>query len=213
VNGHRTPRSKTRKFDPCWYYNFIVFTISKEFLDFLDYAIDVGPVWVVAESVLVPLPGRDDNLLRYGEDEEDEEEDDDNKEKVSGSRPGTTHRTIQDPACSTTPEKCIVGFILAKVERSMLRSKNNHISGHITNLVVLKSRRRTGIGKRLIVHLRDRLRHSVHAKILSLHVRESNVEAIQLYSSLNFHETSRLNKYYRNGDNAIRMELFLLDEV
>lgn len=103
----------------------------------------------------------------------------------------------------------IVAFALAKVENNIFTfsKKKRSISGHITNLVVLNPFRRHGIAKKLMLHVQERLTTQNKIQFISLHVREHNTSAIQLYESLGYRMVSTLPRYYQNGDNAARMEL------
>ena len=109
----------------------------------------------------------------------------------------------------------VVAFILAKVENNIFAftKKNRTISGHITNLVVLDSFRRKGIAKTLMLQIQERLRSKFKTQFISLNVREKNTSAIQRYQSLHYTMVSKLPKYYKNGDNAIRMEMHFEQEA
>ncbi|MDD4187343.1 MAG: GNAT family N-acetyltransferase [Bacilli bacterium] len=70
----------------------------------------------------------------------------------------------------------------------------------ILNLVVDPSSRREGISSLLLDYLFSEIN-----KITILEVRESNIDAINLYHNFNFREIARRKKYYGNED-AIIME-------
>ena len=83
------------------------------------------------------------------------------------------------------------------------------ISGQcdITNVAVLPSFRRKGIGKRLIEHLIQYCKNANLSPIF-LEVRQSNEPAKSLYSGFGFEEVGTRKKYYSDtGEDAIIMSL------
>lgn len=90
---------------------------------------------------------------------------------------------------------------------------NNHIEGFIhiqkffetidiLNIIVDKDKRKNGIGSELINYI---IKNNPNISNIMLEVRESNIDAINFYKSLNFIEINRRKKYYINED-AIIME-------
>ena len=83
------------------------------------------------------------------------------------------------------------------------------ISGQcdITNVAVLPSFRRKGVGKRLIEHLIQYCKNANLSPIF-LEVRQSNEPAKSLYSGFGFKEVGTRKKYYSDtGEDAIIMSL------
>lgn len=83
------------------------------------------------------------------------------------------------------------------------------ISGQcdITNVAVLPSFRRKGVGKRLIEHLIQYCKNANLSPIF-LEVRQSNEPAKSLYSGFGFEEVGTRKKYYSDtGEDAIIMSL------
>ena len=69
--------------------------------------------------------------------------------------------------------------------------------GHITNVAVHPDYRRKGVAKALILSLMD-FAHSVKISALTLEVRVSNHEAIQLYKGFGFVPHGVRPKYYQD---------------
>lgn len=77
--------------------------------------------------------------------------------------------------------------------------------GHITNIAIDPSRRRSGIGTKLLL---DTIRIALVRKVraLTLEVRVSNVEAKRLYQRFGFAPVGIRPKYYReNNEDALIM--------
>jgi len=83
--------------------------------------------------------------------------------------------------------KRIVGYIMFR-------------KGEVLNLVVHEDFRRKGIAKRM---MREVMKKS---KKLLCRTRESNRVAFTFLKNLGFKEKRRIEKYYKNGDDAIEME-------
>lgn len=77
---------------------------------------------------------------------------------------------------------------------------------HIQNIVVSPTLRRKRLGELL---LNSGLRQGIEAgcKMGILEVRESNIPAIRLYQSYKFETVGRRKNYYRDGENALLMNL------
>ena len=85
--------------------------------------------------------------------------------------------------------------------------------GHITNIAVDHDFRRFGVGKILLVAL---LKYSEDNELLRvfLEVRESNLAARALYTSLGFLEDGVRKKYYiDNGEDAVLMSRILKSDA
>lgn len=80
---------------------------------------------------------------------------------------------------------------------------------HITTIAVDPSRRREGIGRRIMEHLIDKAREE-NVEWISLEVRISNIPAQNLYKSLGFEVVGVRRKYYQpNNEDALIMRLML----
>ncbi len=75
---------------------------------------------------------------------------------------------------------------------------------HITDIVVKKFTRRSGIGSSLLQKL-IQTATSENFKSITLEVNENNLPAINLYSKYGFKKVGFRKKYYRNKDNAFIM--------
>ncbi|NJN66156.1 MAG: ribosomal protein S18-alanine N-acetyltransferase [Chloroflexaceae bacterium] len=76
--------------------------------------------------------------------------------------------------------------------------------GHITTVAVHPSYRRRGIGELLLNGLID-LAVEMHAAMLTLEVRVSNLAAQNLYLKYGFVPTAQRPRYYDNGEDALIM--------
>lgn len=68
--------------------------------------------------------------------------------------------------------------------------------GHITNVGVHPSYRKSGIGKKLIAALMDEARKKAGTRSFTLEVRVSNKPAIGLYEGFGFKEVGKRKGYY-----------------
>ncbi|KIK67873.1 hypothetical protein GYMLUDRAFT_36670 [Collybiopsis luxurians FD-317 M1] len=106
----------------------------------------------------------------------------------------------------------IVGYVLARIdeEPETKGSEINVTHGHVNSISVLRSHRRLGLAKRLMMLSQDAM-HSVYkANYVSLHVRKSNIAAIGLYrDTLGFEIADLEKKYYGDGEDAYVMKLSL----
>ena len=75
---------------------------------------------------------------------------------------------------------------------------------HITDIVVKKSNRQTGIGSKLLEKLIQTAK-SQNFNSITLEVNEHNQPAINLYLEYGFKNVGFRKKYYNNKDNAIIM--------
>ncbi|KAF7292297.1 N-acetyltransferase domain-containing protein [Mycena chlorophos] len=73
----------------------------------------------------------------------------------------------------------IVGYILAKMDEETAEGAPPH--GHVTSISVLRSYRRLGIAKKLMLQSRTSMASIYRASYVSLHVRKSNRAALSLY--------------------------------
>lgn len=75
---------------------------------------------------------------------------------------------------------------------------------HITDIVVKKSNRQTGIGSKLLEKLIQTAKNQ-NFNAITLEVNEHNLPAINLYLKYGFKNVGFRKKYYSNKDNAIIM--------
>lgn len=91
----------------------------------------------------------------------------------------------------------IVGFLGIWQEEDRL---------HIINVTVHPEEREKGIGKTLIKYAIELARERKKKEVY-LEARVSNTIAISLYKSMGFEETERINSYYQDGEDGIRLRL------
>ncbi|KAF7301823.1 N-acetyltransferase domain-containing protein [Mycena indigotica] len=119
----------------------------------------------------------------------------------------------------------IVGYILAKMDEETPEGGEPH--GHVTSISVLRSYRRLGIAKKLMLqsqfglfefippiipptHMSKAMASVYRASCVSLHVRKSNRAALSLYrDTLGFSVQDVEKKYYADGEDAYSMRLSL----
>ncbi|KAJ4468821.1 acyl-CoA N-acyltransferase [Lentinula aciculospora] len=102
----------------------------------------------------------------------------------------------------------IVGYILAKMEEEIAEGEPAH--GHVTSISVLRSYRRLGIAKKLMLQSQESMATIYRASYVSLHVRKSNRAALSLYrDTLGFEVQDIEQKYYADGEDAYGMRLML----
>ncbi|CAE6470453.1 acyl-CoA N-acyltransferase [Rhizoctonia solani] len=102
----------------------------------------------------------------------------------------------------------IVGYIMAKMEEDRKEGEEPH--GHVTSISVLRTYRRLGLAKKLMIQSQEAMATVYRAKHVSLHVRKSNRAAIGLYrDTLGFEVAGIEEKYYADGEDAYAMKLSL----
>ncbi|KAF9011101.1 acyl-CoA N-acyltransferase [Cyathus striatus] len=102
----------------------------------------------------------------------------------------------------------IVGYVLAKIEEEP--NDNGEIHGHVNSISVLRSHRRLGLAKKLMLLSQEAMASIYKATYVSLHVRKSNKAAIALYrDTLGFEVAEVEKKYYGDGEDALSMRLLL----
>ncbi|KAJ2933101.1 hypothetical protein H1R20_g4000, partial [Candolleomyces eurysporus] len=102
----------------------------------------------------------------------------------------------------------IVGYVLAKVEEP--EDDNEVPHGHVNSISVIRSYRRLGLAKKLMLLSQEAMHSVYHASYVTLHVRKSNQAAIGLYrDSLGFKVAKVEKKYYADGEDAFSMRLSL----
>jgi ribosomal-protein-alanine N-acetyltransferase len=83
--------------------------------------------------------------------------------------------------------------------------------GHLMNIAVASGRRGEGWGRRLLAYVIETCRGR-GALYLYLEVRPSNVAARTMYERTGFVEQGVRKRYYRDGEDALLMVLFLEQE-
>ncbi|KAG8987481.1 N-terminal acetyltransferase A complex catalytic subunit ard1 [Tulasnella sp. JGI-2019a] len=105
----------------------------------------------------------------------------------------------------------VVGYIMAKMgDEDEKNPQPPH--GHVTSISVLRTYRRLGLAKKLMMLSQEAMVTIYRAEFVSLNVRKSNRAAIGLYrDTLGFvvHETEA--KYYADGEDGLVMRLSLKD--
>jgi len=105
--------------------------------------------------------------------------------------------TLADTAIVAEIENEIIGYIFARVEIGNI--------GHIISIAVHPQWRKRGIGTALMLEAMSKLK-SLGCSLVYLEVRISNYSAIKLYKKLGFRIVKRLKRYYRDGEDAYKME-------
>ncbi|KAJ7451255.1 acyl-CoA N-acyltransferase [Mycena galericulata] len=112
----------------------------------------------------------------------------------------------------------IVGYVLAKIDDPKKdvdepRKSAEAIHGHINSISVLRTYRRLGLAKKLMILSRVSQEAMVtvyKASFVSLHVRRSNKAAIALYrDALGFDVAKVESGYYADKEDALSMQLSL----
>ncbi|MUV90849.1 GNAT family N-acetyltransferase [Halapricum sp. CBA1109] len=91
----------------------------------------------------------------------------------------------------------VVGYVVADTVPN-----HGQPLGHVKDLAVHESRRRSGIGRRLLERAVGVL-ESVGASPIKLEVRASNDAAISLYREFGFTHQRTVPNYYDDGENAL----------
>ncbi|KAJ7129865.1 acyl-CoA N-acyltransferase [Mycena crocata] len=109
----------------------------------------------------------------------------------------------------------IVGYVLAKIDEVNEDKPNGkeeppELHGHVNSISVLRSYRRLGLARKLMILSQEAMATIYKATFVSLHVRKSNKPAIALYrDALGFEVASIEKKYYGDGEDALSMRLDL----
>jgi len=104
----------------------------------------------------------------------------------------------------------LVGYSMSRVEFGLSLTRRFGISrrGHIISIAVLKEHRLRGLGRAMMEEtLKSMIRKGCSE--VYLEVRISNNDAIQMYKSLNFVVSSRLQGYYKDMEDAYQMVVSL----
>ncbi|KAJ7728542.1 acyl-CoA N-acyltransferase [Mycena metata] len=108
----------------------------------------------------------------------------------------------------------IVGYVLAKIDEEKDNeddaSTATHAHGHINSISVMRSYRRLGLAKKLMLLSQEAMIAVYKASFVSLHVRQSNKAAISLYrDALGFAVKKVEAGYYADKEDALSMQLAL----
>ncbi|KAF9259570.1 acyl-CoA N-acyltransferase [Marasmius fiardii PR-910] len=105
----------------------------------------------------------------------------------------------------------IVGYVLAKINNDENEGGTpGELHGHVNSISVLRTYRRLGLAKQLMLLSQDAMVTVYRAKSCSLHVRKTNKAAIGLYrDTLGFEVEKVESKYYGDGEDALSMRLNL----
>jgi len=102
----------------------------------------------------------------------------------------------------------IVGYILAKMEDEIAEGEEPH--GHVNSISVLRSYRRLGLAKKLMLLSQQAMVDVYDASFVALHVRKTNNAALGLYrDTLGFSVDKVEKAYYADGEDAYAMKLSL----
>ncbi len=103
-------------------------------------------------------------------------------------------------------DKTIIGYIMCRIEYGFSSLKKIKLSrkGHIVSFAVKKEYRNQTVGKTLVKQALIGMK-SKKCSEAYLEVRVNNLAAINLYQSIDFTITTTLEKYYRDGQNALLM--------
>ncbi|KAI0352097.1 acyl-CoA N-acyltransferase [Trametes cingulata] len=104
----------------------------------------------------------------------------------------------------------IVGYILARMEEDVAEGDEPH--GHVVSISVLRSYRRLGLAKKLMVLSQEAMASVYRASYVMLHVRKTNRAALGLYKdTLKFSVHDVEKGYYADGEDAYVMRRSLKD--
>ncbi|KAI0050203.1 acyl-CoA N-acyltransferase [Auriscalpium vulgare] len=102
----------------------------------------------------------------------------------------------------------IVGYVLAKMVQDVGPDDEPH--GHLSSVSVLRSYRRLGLAKKLVIQSQEAMAAVYKASYVALHVRTSNRPALSLYrDTLGFSLHVLKRKHYADGEDAYAMRLSL----
>ena len=122
---------------------------------------------------------------------------------------------------TTLGEKMLDMAIRSPLAYYYCYEENNKLLGYIStmfdgeiveilNFCVDKEYQHQGIGKKLISYVLSYL-NTLGAKSSILEVRESNINAINLYKKIGYKQISVRKNYYSNGENALVLEFKFID--
>ena len=100
-------------------------------------------------------------------------------------------------------DRCIVGYIMCRIERKISRSKYFK-RGHIIAIAVMDEYSRRGIGTRLIEASMEAMK-SYGVTEIFLETRTINEGVVLFYKKLGFEIKNTMKKYYRDKTDAYHM--------
>ncbi|KAJ7731426.1 acyl-CoA N-acyltransferase [Mycena maculata] len=108
------------------------------------------------------------------------------------------------------PKGRIVGYVLAKIddpkEDDDEPRHGTEIHGHVNSISVLRTYRRLGLAKKLMLLSQEAMVTVYNASFVSLHVRRSNKPAIALYRDALGFEVAKVEAgYYADKEDALSM--------
>ncbi|KAF8577676.1 silencing group B protein [Ramaria rubella] len=102
----------------------------------------------------------------------------------------------------------IVGYILAKIDESP--DDGTPLNGHVNSISVLRSHRRLGLARKLMILSQQAMADIYRVPFISLHVRKTNKAAFALYKETLGFDIHAVDKaYYADGEDAYHMRLAL----
>jgi peptide alpha-N-acetyltransferase len=91
--------------------------------------------------------------------------------------------------------------------------KNNKLKAYIAMIAVEKEYRGKKIGKKLVELFIKQSKEVYGVHEVCLETEVTNTLALNLYESLGFIRTKKLNNYYLNGNSAYRLKYFLKEII
>ncbi|KAI0065889.1 acyl-CoA N-acyltransferase [Artomyces pyxidatus] len=96
----------------------------------------------------------------------------------------------------------IVGYVIAR----MVEDAAGAVYGHLRALSVLRSYRRLGLARKLVLQCQEAMRTTYRAAYVALNVRKTNRAAFGLYhDALGFAVHEARKQFYANGEDAYAM--------
>lgn len=104
----------------------------------------------------------------------------------------------------------VIGYIMCRLEYGFTMIKRFGLAkkGHIVSVAVIESYRKKGIGIALVEEVMKMMRVKGCSETY-LEVRMTNEPAVKLYEKLGFIKSSKIEKYYRDGEAALLMSFHL----
>jgi ribosomal protein S18 acetylase RimI-like enzyme len=100
----------------------------------------------------------------------------------------------------------VCGYVLSKIDDEEDPKK---MHGHITSLAVLRTHRKLGVASRVMDAAHRDMKDIYDAPFCSLHVRRTNVAALQLYQGTLGYRTNDVDlKYYVDEEDAFHMKRY-----
>jgi ribosomal-protein-alanine N-acetyltransferase len=100
----------------------------------------------------------------------------------------------------------VVAELSGEIVGYMIGCEDNN-SFHLSNIAILKAHRRKGFGTKLLSYLLEKLTENEKIKSCYLEHRPTNKGAFELYKSLGFIFRGIKKNYYKEGEDAVIMEI------